>query len=87
MRLTMLQGIAPTLVILRVSLGHARTEAEWSTPTLRSMVFSPTHIGSPNIGELCDGSASNSQGFQVGMATENVQDGTSSWSKTKDIVC
>ncbi|KLO10078.1 hypothetical protein SCHPADRAFT_943116 [Schizopora paradoxa] len=81
-------GIATTLLLLRVALGHARPEAEWSTPTLRSVVF--TSYSTTNISGLGRGDVLHPQAPSM-EAKKDSRRGTlaSSWSdmSTLDDVC
>jgi len=83
-------GIAPTLILLRVALGHARPDSDWSTPTLRSIVFAhpSEHASSTTIvSEGCDDDIPRS-GFEdpeMEKATDDAQRGGSS--ERADSIC
>jgi len=73
-------GIAPTLILLRVALGHARPDSDWSTPTLRSIVFahSSTHASSTTIAnEDSGGNISGSQDSEAKETDDTQRDGLS----------
>ncbi|KLO10076.1 hypothetical protein SCHPADRAFT_833072 [Schizopora paradoxa] len=83
-------GIAPTLVLLRVALGHARPESEWSSPTLRSMIFTSTRVSTADASEISNSETSRSQERHLSLKMKESSDLeriTLSTSSTVDGIC
>lgn len=70
------QGIAPTLLIFRITAGHARREEEWTSPAKLEIQFTHTtessHAGFSSAGEVVRGLPISELTVELGeQASEN----------------